>query len=72
MHSILHWLGIDDVSGKPYAFWSGVGGDLSIFAAPLVLLRRYNCHEKRCWRIGKHPVSGTPFTVCRKHHEDVP
>jgi hypothetical protein len=26
-----------------------------------------NCHEDRCWRIGKHKVDGTPW--CSRHHE---
>lgn len=67
---LAHVLGIDDVSGRWYGFWSGIGGDLSILAAPVVLLRRHNCHARWCWRMGRHPVDGTSWTVCRRHHPD--
>lgn len=67
---LLHILGVDDVSGRPYAFWSGFAGDLSILATPLVLWRRHNCHARWCPRIGRHPVAGTTWTVCRRHHPD--
>jgi hypothetical protein len=33
-------------------------------------LRHHNCHETWCWRLGKHPIEGTPYVVCRKHHPD--
>lgn len=73
MTLLAHILGLDDVSGRWYAFWSGVGGDLAFIAAPLVVLRRHNCHVKWCLRIGRHPVAGTMYTVCRRHHpEDHP
>lgn len=70
MNLLLHVLGVDNVSGRWYGFWSGFGGDISILAAPLVLLRRHNCHTRGCWRIGRHPVEGTAFLVCRRHHPD--
>jgi hypothetical protein len=66
----LHTFGIDDTSGRWYAFWSGAGsdiGELAIIGALLGLLRKHNCHVHRCWRVGRHPVEGTPFTVCRHH-----
>jgi hypothetical protein len=62
-------------NGPHYLFWSGIGG---IFIPPLLtavpivwaVLRSRNCHVHRCWRLGRHPVEGTPFTVCRRHHPD--
>lgn len=66
-----HVLGIDDVSGRWYAFWSGFAGilerliELAVIA--FILLRHHNCHVARCWRIGRHQVDGTSFTVCRRH-----
>lgn len=70
MRLLAHLLGLDNLSGPWYGFWSGIGGDLSILAAPLVLLRRHNCHVKGCPRLGRHPVPGTGFVVCRRHHPD--
>jgi hypothetical protein len=80
-HWLLGVLGVTNVSGKWYGFWSGFGSDISEFAiiAGLAgLLRRHNCHIRGCPRIGRHPVEGTPYVVCARHsphgaptHEDV-
>ena len=35
-------------------------------------VRKVNCHTKGCWRIGHHPLDGTPYILCRKHHPYVP
>lgn len=67
MHVISHFLGLDNVSGPVYAFWSGFGGDLTIFGAIFGLYYKHNCHIKRCPRIGKHTIDGTPY--CSKHKE---
>lgn len=71
-HWLAHVFGLDDPAGGWNAFWSGIGSDL-ISGTPLVgvaatLLRRHNCHEPGCWRIGRFPVAGTVWTVCAKHH----
>lgn len=67
-----HVLGVDDVSGRWYAFWSGFGGILERLLELLVLagilLRKHNCHQHGCWRLGRHPVAGTAFVVCARHH----
>lgn len=39
MHSLLVFLGIDDVTGPWYAFWSGFGGDLGEFAIAFGIIR---------------------------------
>lgn len=70
MHWLEHLLGLDNLSGPVYGFWSGIGGDASILAVPAVLMRHHNCHVKWCWRLGRHPVAGTEYVVCRKHHPD--
>ena len=74
MKEIFQILGLDNVSGPWYAFWSGFGGDLTIFAGLFAIagsfLRKHNCHVKGCWRIGRHPVDGTQYVVCRRHHPD--
>lgn len=73
MHWLAHLLGIDNEAGRFYAFWSGAGGDLSVLGAAGVFVRQRNCHVRRCWRLGRHPVDGSTWTVCRRHHpEDHP
>jgi len=70
-----HLLGIDNEAGRWYAFWSGPGsdvGELAIIGAIYGAYRKHACHEHRCWRLGRHPVAGTPYVACRKHHPGVP
>lgn len=69
MHTLLHVLGCDQ--GAWYGFWSGLGNDLggvALLGGLAALLRRHNCHVHTCWRMGRHRVEGTEWTVCRKHH----
>lgn len=76
---LLHWTGSDNVSGVEYGFWSGFGGDLTLFAAviawPWIQLKKANCQVKRCWRLGRHdfpdPVDHVTRRLCWKHHPDV-
>jgi hypothetical protein len=65
-----HVLGLDDPSGRWYLWWSGPFADVALFSAPIVLLRKHNCHVKGCPRLGRHGVPGTGFVVCRRHHPD--
>ncbi len=78
-----HWAAIHtgtlNESGPYYGFWSGFGSDLG--EATLIVavgvgvytgVRKANCHTKGCWRIGHHPLEGTPYHLCRHHHPDVP
>lgn len=68
---LLHVLGVDNVSGPAYAWWSGAGsdvGELTMLAGLAAFLRHRNCHVHRCWRLGRHPVGGTGHVVCRRHH----
>lgn len=70
---LLHVLGVDDVSGRWYGFWSGAGsdlGELAIIGGLASVARKHNCHVRRCWRVGRHPVEGTGYVVCRRHHPD--
>lgn len=70
MSWLLHVLGVDDVSGRWYAFWSGAGSDISeiaIVGALLAIVRKHNCAVGRCWRIGRHKVPGTDHLCCAKH-----
>lgn len=71
IHWLAHWLGLDDPSGGPYAWWSGVGSDISevaILGAVIGAYRKHTCHVSGCWRLGHRQVPGTAHTVCRAHH----
>ena len=61
------------LAGEGYGFWSGIGSDfgevvlLGIFAT---MFKHFNCHVNSphfCFRFG-HPVPGTSFRACHKHH----
>lgn len=74
----LHWLAIhtgsENEPGVYYGFWSGFGSDIqefAIIAAAIGLYRKHNCHVKGCWRVAKHPIEGSPYVVCRKHHPSI-
>jgi hypothetical protein len=34
------------------------------------IVRKYNWHEPRCWRVGTHPAAGGQFLLCYRHHPD--
>ena len=76
-----HWLAVHtgtiDESGPYYGFWSGFGSDLAEFGilgaigtAVYQLVKKYNCHEPGCWRVGTHPAAGGQFLLCYRHHPD--
>jgi len=53
-----------------YQLWSGFIPGLaivSIFGGLASHLRSMNCHVTNCWRIGRYPLAGGQFKVCRKH-----
>lgn len=73
MNWILNILGVTNEGGRWYAFWSGAGsdiGELAIVSSLVALIRHKNCHVHRCVRLGRHPVEGTQWVVCRRHHPD--
>ena len=82
--ALRHWIALHTgtLHGGPdlyYNFWSGFGSDLgeaTLISAVIVGVytgvRKVNCHTKGCWRIGHHPLEGTPFILCRHHHPEVP
>lgn len=51
-----------------YNIISGPLADLALLGGAYAILRRHNCHAKGCWRLARHPVPGTSYIVCRKHH----
>lgn len=68
MHLLLRLLGVDDLSGPWYGFWSGFGSDLAYIGIIWALVKRHNCHVRWCWRIGLYPAG--EFRVCRRHHPE--
>lgn len=70
-HGFAHFLGIDTQASQNYDFVSGVGPMIitAIGYGGLItaVIGKFNCHYKRCWRLGKHHVNGSPW--CNKHHE---
>jgi hypothetical protein len=69
---LLHYLGIDDVSGSWYGFWSGFGSDLGEFAivfSLFSLVKHRTCEVHHCWRLGVHATAAN-HRVCRRHHPD--
>jgi hypothetical protein len=72
---LLHVAGLDNGSGRWYLWWSGAGadlGELAIIGGLATIVRRHNCEIHGCWRVGRHPVDGTGYVVCRRHHPDGP
>ena len=76
-----HWLGIHtgtlNETGPYYGFWSGFGSDLAEFSilgaigtAAYQVVKKFNCHEPGCWRVGTHPAAGGQFLLCYRHHPD--
>lgn len=77
-----HWLqvhtGIINEAGPYYGFWSGFGSDIAEFSilgaiatGIYQLIRKHNCHEPGCWRIGAHPAADGQFMLCYRHHPDL-
>lgn len=83
-NAVRHWLALHTgtIHGGPdlyYNFWSGFGSDLgeatlisAVGIGVYTAVRKVNCHTKGCWRIGHHPLEGTPYILCRHHHPGVP
>lgn len=76
---IFHWFeihtGSDNEAGPWYGFWSGFGsdiGEITLIGAIFAVWRHHKCHSQGCRHLGKHPVVGTPYKVCRKCHPHVP
>jgi len=76
-----HWLqvhtGTVNEPGPYYGFWSGFGSDLTEFGVigaiatgVYQLIKKYNCHEPGCWRVGNQPAAGGQFSLCYRHHPD--
>lgn len=72
IHWLLHFLGMDNLSGPFYGFWSGSGsdvGEIAIIGGMVTLVRKHNCHTRGCWRVGRFPaIEGGGWGYCRRHH----
>jgi hypothetical protein len=83
-HSYQPWLAIHtgSASGQEsngyYAYWSGFGSvfpwELGLFVTAWAWIithyRLNNCHVEKCPWIGKYPVAGGHYKVCRRHHPE--
>lgn len=74
LEPLLHWLAVHtgtlNEPGPYYGFWSGFGSDLgevALLGAIFGAYHKHNCHQPRCWRVGRHTVDGTPW--CNHHHQ---
>jgi hypothetical protein len=76
-----HWLAVHtgtvNESGPYYGFWSGFGSDIAelgilgaIATGIYQAVRKFNCHEPGCWRVGTHQAAGGQFLLCYRHHPD--
>lgn len=66
-----HWLGLDNAAGAFYLWWSGIEGDLvqlAIIGGLYAFIRKHNCHQTGCWRVGRFQAGD--FHTCRRHHPD--
>lgn len=71
--------GTSDESSRSYAFWSGIGGLVTIAGSAVTFVvtyyRHHNCHDRHCWRIGHFPMTdtnGVAYRACRIHNPLVP
>jgi hypothetical protein len=69
-HWLLHWLGMDNLSGAVYGAWSGWGGDLAIVASVVTVLRRLvKNHGQRLAQSAQHHRE--LLEQHRAHHEEL-
>jgi hypothetical protein len=79
---IWYWIevhtGTNDESGTYYGFWSGFGSDLgeyvilgAVFNGLYLHWRHINCHDPKCWRIGRYQAAGGQYKLCHHHHPDL-
>ena len=63
--------GFDNQATPQYGFTSGVGPMILTAMGMSTIVtgmwHAHNCHERGCWRLGRHKVKGTPW--CNAHHE---
>lgn len=71
---VLHFLGWDGQTSDNYAAWSGSVPALATIAGMSTIVsglwHHINCHVDGCYLIGRYPVAGGQYKVCRRHHPD--
>lgn len=72
MHWLLHFLGTDDVSGHPYAWWSGSGSVIlpwimQALTVGLLFWFHHQCHVDGCHRYARRSTAAGE-RACRHHH----
>jgi hypothetical protein len=71
LHTALNTYVLHTEHGDGYQWWSGAGSDLGLAAAITAFLLKHNCHEHRCWRVGRmHGADGAHR--CKRHHQAAP
>lgn len=63
--SLAHVLGIDTQQSFYYDFWSGFATQATLLFSAAGLYHKHQCHARRCPRLGKHVVDGSPW--CTRH-----
>lgn len=72
MFATLHFVSQQPVSGSPSVVtsWVELLTIITLVAFLATAFKHFNCHVNAphfCWRFG-HPVVGTSFRACHKHH----
>jgi hypothetical protein len=73
-----NWLGFSHYAyfegGQNYAFTSGPGPMLITAVGLSTIIagawHHINCHVDGCMMIGRYPLAGGQYKVCRRHHPD--
>jgi hypothetical protein len=71
---LAHWLGLDNVSGPPYAWWSGSGSVLIPLAVQLLIVGllwwwHHQCTVHRCWWPARRKTAAGE-RACWRHHPE--
>jgi hypothetical protein len=74
MHWLSHWLGLDNVAGPIYAFFSGSGSVflppvLSVLGVAAVFWWHHQCHVHHCYRYARR-LTAANERACGKHHPE--
>lgn len=67
MHDLWYYLGLTSPNDWPYLAFSGVVPCLALLGGAWSLIRRHNCHQPGCWRIGRVERDGRIH--CHRHHQ---
>jgi hypothetical protein len=73
-HWLLHFLGVDNEAGRPYAWWSGSGSVIvpwvmQVAAIGLLFWWHHQCHVSGCYRYARRTTAAGE-RACTKHHPE--